>query len=164
MISEKTKLKMSLAKKGKMPKNISLIAGWNKGLKMSEETRNKMSMAKLGKPGNARGHKFTSRQLKRLSKAHLGQRAWNTGLKQPQMSGENHFAWKGDKVGYFALHSWVRRILGTPMKCEFCERENLSRRSYHWANKSRDYNRDKSDWIRLCAKCHKAYDRNLIIA
>ena len=128
-----------------------------------KEYLKKLSLAKSGKRSNATGHKYTPEQIERLSVAHLGQRAWNKGIKNPEMSGEKHFAWKGDGVGYFALHSWVRRVLGTPMKCEFCERENLSRRSYHWANKSRDYNRDKNDWIRLCAKCHKAYDRNPVI-
>lgn len=35
--TEKTKIKMSLIKKGKIPKNISMIAGWNKGKKISAE-------------------------------------------------------------------------------------------------------------------------------
>ena len=51
--SEETKRKMSLALKGKMPKNINEIKGWNKGkigiYKTSEETKKKLSGALIGK-------------------------------------------------------------------------------------------------------------------
>lgn len=101
-----------------------------------------------------------------------GKPAWNLGKSSPWMIGNKHrigkgnpnphkmFAdvnhkWKGDKVGYRALHYWVERQLGKPKKCEFCLTEKAI---FHWANKSGSYLRDKSDWLRLCAKCHKEYD------
>lgn len=61
--SERTKENMSNARKGKLPKNIDKIKGWNKGIphspitkekiaaaarNISDETRQKMSKAKLG--------------------------------------------------------------------------------------------------------------------
>lgn len=33
----------------------------------------------------------------------------------------------------------------------------------HWANISRLYKRDLDDWMRLCAKCHKAYDMDKLM-
>lgn len=56
-LSEETKIKISNAHKGKMPKNI--VAGWNKGKKgiYSQETLKKMSEAKKGKPSWNKGLK-----------------------------------------------------------------------------------------------------------
>jgi hypothetical protein len=78
---------------------------------------------------------------------------WNKGIKMPQYTGKKHWLWKGDKVGYLALHAWVARHLGTPSKCERCG--TTKKRRYEWANKSRKYKRDISDWERLCVPCHR---------
>ena len=32
-----------------------------------------------------------------------------------------------------------------------------------WANRSGRYLRELTDWVRLCAKCHKAYDREELV-
>lgn len=64
--------------------------------------------------------------------------------------------WKGDNVGYFGLHKWVREKLGSPKKCEHC---GTKKRRIVWANKSREYKRELADWIALCEPCHKIYDR-----
>lgn len=71
---------------------------------------------------------------------------------------ENHPAWKGDLVGYRALHDWVDNNLGKPQHCSLCN--DISKHRYHWANFSGRYLRIKSDWIRLCPKCHKRFDKN----
>lgn len=78
------------------------------------------------------------------------------GMKKPWQENENHHNWKGDKIGYFALHSWVTRKLGKPSKCEHCG--DTSERKYHWANISKMYKRDLSDWVRLCIPCHMKFD------
>ena len=75
-----------------------------------------------------------------------------------KMVGKENYKWRGDKVGYNALHTWVQRTLGTPDTCEHCGKSGLSGRQIHWANKSKEYKRDKNDWVRLCAKCHIKYD------
>lgn len=69
---------------------------------------------------------------------------------------EKHWAWKGDRVTYSALHSYIRSRLGTPMKCEHCRMED--KKKYEWANISKEYKRDLDDWVRLCTKCHRAFD------
>jgi hypothetical protein len=63
--------------------------------------------------------------------------------------------WMGDKAGYHALHHWVIRTFGKASICEKCG----STKNVQWANKSFAYKRDKSDWLRLCYKCHREYDR-----
>lgn len=68
-------------------------------------------------------------------------------------------AWKGDRVGYRGLHLWVESILGKPHYCDECGNTKLSHRHYHWANVSGNYKRITTDWRRLCAKCHKAFDK-----
>lgn len=59
---------------------------------------------------------------------------------------------------YRVLHSWVARNLGKPQKCEHCKKDGLTGHNIHWANKSRNYKRVLTDWIRLCVPCHGAYD------
>lgn len=68
--------------------------------------------------------------------------------------------WKGNEVGYGALHKWVIKHLGQPDTCEHCGREGLRGLQIHWANKSKKYKRDLDDWIRLCMRCHGKYDGN----
>lgn len=73
----------------------------------------------------------------------------------------NVWNWKGDKVGYRTLHHWVVKWRGKPKTCEHCGKSNLAGRKIQWANKSKKYLRDLSDWIRLCVKCHKAFDKKI---
>lgn len=72
-------------------------------------------------------------------------------------SGPDHHNWKGDEVGYQALHSWVRRKLGSASSCELCDNETGR---FEWSNISGEYKRDTSDWRSLCAKCHRRVDDN----
>jgi hypothetical protein len=64
-----------------------------------------------------------------------------------------HF--KGTIREYKAIHAWMYYHLGTAKQCVFCG----SNDNVEWANKSRQYYRDLSDWVELCKKCHFAYDR-----
>jgi len=69
---------------------------------------------------------------------------------------EGNPMWKGDNVGYFALHDWVKRRLKKPKNCEFCKKEKI----LDLASKSRKYKRDLDDWLWLCRKCHIQYDKS----
>ncbi len=64
-----------------------------------------------------------------------------------------------EKLGYSGLHMWVRKQLGTPDTCEHCGVKQNGHK-IHWANKSGEYKKDLSDWIRLCVPCHSKYDKN----
>lgn len=81
-----------------------------------------------------------------------GQRlAPNSEFKRGQVP--NNF--KGDSVGYYSLHDWVRRHAGVPQVCVRCG----GTKKVQWANKSWEYKRDLSDWLPLCYWCHRKYDR-----
>lgn len=64
----------------------------------------------------------------------------------------------GKELGYRGLHHWVVKNLGKPSNCEHCHNTELNHRQYHWANKSHEYKKDLSDWLRLCVSCHSKYD------
>ena len=75
----------------------------------------------------------------------------------------NNPMWKGDAVGYNALHTWVKLRLGSPEECENCGDQEAP--MYDWANISGGYKRDLSDWARLCRRCHQLIEnRNKISA
>jgi hypothetical protein len=86
-----------------------------------------------------------------------GHTAWNKGKAGPRE--ELSPLWKGDQVGYFGLHEWVRRQKGKPIECEFCLRTEEETRM-EWANISGKYKREIDDYMALCAKCHRNYDKN----
>lgn len=86
----------------------------------------------------------------------IGKPAHNRGKIQLSTRDENNPNWKGDRVKYGGLHAWIVLRLGKPKKCELCG--ITSSKKYEWANKSGEYKRDLSDWIRLCTSCHHKYD------
>jgi hypothetical protein len=103
-----------------------------------------------------RGMKFDAKWKENLSKAHIGQKAWNTGIQYEL--GEEHWNWSGDEVGYRGIHHWIIKRLGKPTTCAHCGETDLVGHKIHWANLSGKYKRDISDWMRLCARCHKRMD------
>lgn len=91
----------------------------------------------------------------------------NKGATHPYLSeynrthikkGEQHPCWKGNTIGYFGLHSWVRNVLGRPKKCQHCG----SGENVQWANRDKKYLRNIADWLSLCGKCHYRYDRLIL--
>jgi len=92
------------------------------------------------------GSKHTMKAKIKNSESHKGKRM-----------GEENNKWKGDVVGYGALHDWVKSRLGNAYKCEnkFCEKIS---KTYDWANISGEYRRDTNDWRQLCRSCHKKSD------
>lgn len=72
------------------------------------------------------------------------------------VTGERNFNWKGDEVGYFAVHDWIIRHFGQPNFCESCGTEKS--KAFNWSNVSKKYKRDREDWLRLCRKCHHSFD------
>lgn len=86
----------------------------------------------------------------------VGHNPWNKGKTSEHddriLINEKHGNWKGDKVGYYALHTWVSRKLGTPRVCENCGTEDA--KQYEWHNINALYKRVLGDWQRLCRSCH----------
>lgn len=68
--------------------------------------------------------------------------------------GEEHPSWKGQDVGYAALHEWVIKYKPNDGKCSACgEQKKLDA-----ANISQQYVRDVNDWEYLCRSCHMKKD------
>ena len=102
-----------------------------------------------------KGRKQTSEHVeKRVSSYRGKERPFNF----QKHGGENHWNWKGESVSYWALHKYITFHRGRPKMCEICKKTDA--KQYDWANKSHEYKRDLEDWIRLCRKCHIAYDRS----
>src|SRR3990167_9867025 len=130
-----------------------------KGQEMTEEMRRKRLAIfrnpewRLSQSRRLKGHSTSEKVRLRASKLNLGK----FGDNHPS-GGSKHPAWKGENVGYLALHAWIRRRKGTPDTCEHCKKTGLKGKSIHWANTNHEYQRKLSDWIRLCTKCHRQYD------
>ena len=98
--------------------------------------------------------------VKNLGTRMLGKR-WRVGQHEKfraANSGERHWNWAGNYVSYKALHLWVERIKGKPKRCEICGTTDPDVK-YEWANISREYRRDLSDFFGLCKPCHAKYDK-----
>lgn len=67
-----------------------------------------------------------------------------------------HANWRGDQVGYHALHVWLAANYGKPSLCEHCGTTTAKR--FEWANVDHVYRRVREDWMRLCTSCHRKYD------
>lgn len=77
-------------------------------------------------------------------------------------------SWKGNKVGYKALHDWISKNYGKVGKCEnpVCKYPKMSThnkilffpKKFEWASISRKPKRDIKDWVQLCVSCHRRYD------
>lgn len=124
--------------KGKKGIHLSIATEFKKGEHNSKKTEFKKGM----KPWNT-GKKWSEEAKEKMS---LARKGIYTNEKHPQ--------WKGDKVGYQALHTWVNRHLGKAIWCCHC----MSCKNIQWANISHKYLRDLNDWMQLCAKCHFKYD------
>jgi hypothetical protein len=59
-------------------------------------------------------------------------------------------------TNYGLIHKRIRRWFGTPNECENCG--DTTSTKFEWANISGEYQLERSDWARLCCKCHRRYD------
>lgn len=123
----------------------------NKGFKHSNDTKKQMREKALGR-------KMSLEARKKMSISRVGRKAWNKGIKNPEFCEEKHPMWLGDNVGYTGIHKWVVRWLGKPSVCHMCGTTNAKK--YEWANIDHSYKRVLDDYIRMCTKCHREYDKN----
>lgn len=124
-----------------------------------------MSVAKLGKPKS-------EQHRKNISLGHMGEKHYAYGKHQSEetiekkrlsmkglFANNKHPQWKGDNVGYDALHAWVNRHINRSEICQICKQN----KRLDLANITGVYNRDFSNWRYLCRKCHVRYDKKLFI-
>jgi len=73
----------------------------------------------------------------------------------PRITGEINHLWKGDKAGYYAIHSWVQEYKPKSDFCCSCGRQNCR---LELSNISGEYKRDINDYEWLCVRCHRKKD------
>jgi hypothetical protein len=72
--------------------------------------------------------------------------------------------WKDNDADYNSKHRWIQKHWSKSGVCQFCGitpklRKN-GRSGTEWANISDRYNRnDRKDWMELCSRCHKFFDK-----
>ena len=132
----------------------------------------KMSGVK-GKTGIWKDSKLIAKRKKQLLKAGLNTRfaighkmskdirekikKTLTGKKREKVYfGKDASNWKGENAGYTARHDRIRNLYGSPNFCQRCKIKTASR--YEWSNNSGKYLEVRSDWERLCVKCHRLKD------
>lgn len=127
------------------------------GLTYSIKVNNRGCFPKGHKPWNA-GKSCSDKELQHLIEIGAKpreHRSQKTEFKSEEVARERNAQWMGERVGYRALHTWVRRTFGEPVVCEECG----SRKNVEWANMNHFYRRNREDWKALCKKCHVRYDR-----
>lgn len=140
--TEETKLKMSLAHKGKH---------------LSKEHKLKISLSNLGRLPPYNWKEIQARAWK-ANKKRTGERNYFFGK---HFLGENHPQWKGDDVGYQGIHRWIRIKLGKIAECVYCGEDQ---KLIEWASIShKAKKRDLDDFIPLCRSCHRKYDKSWIL-
>lgn len=75
--------------------------------------------------------------------------------KPKKPSGEQHYAWKGDKAGYRAIHDYMERHKPKPKQCELCDKETSE---LDLALIAETYTRNPEDYKWCCRKCHHILD------
>ena len=104
------------------------------------------------KSNRVKKHIFCSKSCADKGKM-VGVVPWNKGFGE-YIKGNKNPAWKGNMVGYTALHDWVKVRLAKPLACNHCGKI----KALNLANKSHKYKRSLNDWLWLCSKCHGNYD------
>lgn len=105
----------------------------HKGKRLSKETKRKIGLKSLG-------HKVNKEAREKIGNANRGKKSGS---------------WKGNKVKYRGLHSWIVKNWGKADICENCG----SVKYIDWHNKDGKYNReDKNNWEQLCRRCHMLKD------
>lgn len=88
-----------------------------------------------------------------------GRRTWTLSKSTKDKMAASHIGvknpmWRGDIVGYSALHAWIKRHKIKSVNCEMCQ----NTKPLDLANISGEYKRELSDWEWLCRKCHMTKD------
>lgn len=130
--------------------------------KRSEKSKRKQSESRIGKyvgtnhPMYGKTHSTDTKIKISLSRKgkYTGPANHYYGKVRPEIKGYKNPSWKGDKVGYYALHRWLGNYFPKPELCQICKKKPPN----ELANITGIYNRDFCNWMYMCFKCHKIYD------
>jgi hypothetical protein len=152
--TKETREKMSLAAKNRKPNFL--------GRHHSEETKAKLRAARYKQGNPAKGRKMSEEQKQFMRELYKG-KTWGDPEKK-----KGHIPWnkglrgirKIQPEGYNLLHKWLVYNFGNACMCENINCPKKSK-TYQWAKlKDKEYQRNRENFIELCASCHQLYDRN----
>lgn len=110
-----------------------------------------MSKIKIGSTHNRKTRmKISQTRKKRIKQGKI--KIWDKD--NLKFSNWKNPFWKGDKVGYVALHKWVKKRKIKPKLCGDCHKK----KRLDLANISGEYKRNINDYRYLCKKCHSKFD------
>ena len=141
----KQKMKPTQFKPGHVP--------WMKGKHHTEKIKQKMKQTQF-KKGNVPWMK--GKHPSEITKQKLREKL--RGKPNVHNQNEGNPLWKGDEVGYDALHEWIKNRKPKPALCEICN----ERPSKDLANISGEYKRDVNDFQWICRRCHMKSDGRLL--
>ncbi len=130
------------------------ILNWLRKFEIS--TRNHSEAGKLMKENkgwikkgnqNWLGKTHSKESKKKMSISQKARKIDHKNEKNPQ--------WKGDNVGYSALHVWICSHKKKEGICIICNEYKYT----DWACIDHNYTRDLENYIELCHSCHKIYDK-----
>lgn len=131
----------------------------HKGIPFTDNHKGKISAALRGKKKSPEAVANMIAALTGRIPTEEEKRNVRVAMKRPdvvaKMSGPNNHRWKGEEVGYQALHDWVRRYIPRTELCQFCN----VRQSTEIACVGQ-YKRDKINWAWACHSCHVKYDKH----
>lgn len=93
----------------------------------------------------AKKFKYNQRQIYNLFRYH------RIPLIKFDTNGKNNSNWKGSRLTYFGLHTWIKRHKTKSLSCENCAKITINLDA---SNISGKYKRDVNDFEWLCRKCH----------
>lgn len=117
-----------------------------------------------------KGSKHSVETIRKIRKNHRHFQSKNTRIKisishkKLKLIGEKCCAWKGDKVGIFAIHQWVAKHKLKSKLCEFCgkEKDSFGDTKLELANiKNHQYTRNPDDYKWGHSRCHQKLDIKL---
>lgn len=146
--TNKTKKKISLALKGRMLTKEHIDKLKPTQFKKGHIPWNKDLPSEL-QPLYGKKHSETTKQKIRDKKI---------GKTRPDITGKRNGRWKGDEVGYHALHTWMREHYPKPKQCKRC---NKKTEKLELSNISGAYKRDIEDFEWLCHSCHIKYEKDV---
>lgn len=112
---------------------------------MSAERKAAISAAKKGIPLSPKDRERVKEQFRELNKNQIG---------------TNHPRWRKEGLSYAGIHKWLERDYGKASGCENLDCKLISK-SFQWAKlRGADYDRNRLNFIGLCASCHQSYDKN----
>lgn len=81
-----------------------------------------------------------------------------SNIQQKGKCGIEAKAWKGEEAGYVAKHLWIVKHYGKASMCENVNCKSIAPKRFEWANISKNYHRERSDYKMLCPSCHRKED------